>query len=367
MTRCPLTDEQAVALLHDLVAIPSPSYQERAAVDFLVSWMRDHGYDHAFRDEVGSAVGVRGDGPWTLVLLGHIDTFGGDLPVRLEGGRLYGRGAVDAKGPLAAFAAAAARAELPEGLRVVVIGAVEEEAPTSAGARWAAQAYRPNACIIGEPSQWDRLTLGYKGRLVLRWEWRGPLAHSAAAVATPAERAVAYWEQVRAHAAAFNAERRGLFERLDVALQDINTAQEGAFGRAAMTIGFRLPPDLTPEALCAALPNADGAAITAYGHEAAFVAPKDNALTRALRSAIRANGGQPTFVLKTGTSDMNVVGPVWNCPIVAYGPGDSALDHTPDEHLALDEFLKAVAVLERTLSSSTLMTPHPQKGASHAP
>jgi len=55
------------------------------------------------------------------------------------------------------------------------------------------------------------------------------------------------------------------------------------------------------------------------------------------------------FVLKTGTSDMNVVGPAWGCPIVAYGPGDSSLDHTPHEHLPLDEYWQAVQVLEATL------------------
>jgi LysW-gamma-L-lysine carboxypeptidase len=65
-------------------------------------------------------------------------------------------------------------------------------------------------------------------------------------------------------------------------------------------------------------------------------------------AAIRTNGGQPGFVLKTGTSDMNVVGRYWTCPIVAYGPGDSSLDHTPDEHLPLAEYEKAVRVV-RTL------------------
>ena len=58
---------------------------------------------------------------------------------------------------------------------------------------------------------------------------------------------------------------------------------------------------------------------------------------------------QPGFVVKTGTSDMNVVAPIWGCPIVAYGPGDSALDHTPNEHLALDEYWQAIGVLEAAL------------------
>jgi len=42
-----------------------------------------------------------------------------------------------------------------------------------------------------------------------------------------------------------------------------------------------------------------------------------------------------------------VVGPVWNCPIVAYGPGNSSLDHTPNEHIEVEEYLRAIKVLER--------------------
>jgi LysW-gamma-L-lysine carboxypeptidase len=59
---------------------------------------------------------------------------------------------------------------------------------------------------------------------------------------------------------------------------------------------------------------------------------------------------KPGFKRKTGTSDMNVVAPVWRCPIVAYGPGDAALDHTPDEHLRLPEYRSAISVLGRALA-----------------
>jgi LysW-gamma-L-lysine carboxypeptidase len=50
---------------------------------------------------------------------------------------------------------------------------------------------------------------------------------------------------------------------------------------------------------------------------------------------------------------MNVVGPAWGCPIVAYGPGDSSLDHTPDEHIEVEEFLQGIAVLARALETLT--------------
>ncbi len=47
---------------------------------------------------------------------------------------------------------------------------------------------------------------------------------------------------------------------------------------------------------------------------------------------------------------MNIVGPAWGCPIVAYGPGDSSLDHTPQEHIELAEFRRAIDVLARALA-----------------
>jgi LysW-gamma-L-lysine carboxypeptidase len=92
--------------------------------------MGAHGFD-AHVDEVGNAVGARGDGPRQVTLLGHIDTFPGNPQVRREGDWLTGRGTVDAKGPLCAFAVAAASVEVPPGWRVTVVGAVEEEAATS--------------------------------------------------------------------------------------------------------------------------------------------------------------------------------------------------------------------------------------------
>ena len=60
---------------------------------------------------------------------------------------------------------------------------------------------------------------------------------------------------------------------------------------------------------------------------------------------------RPIFYDKTGTSDWNVVAPFWKCPTVAYGPGDSALDHTPVEHVEIAEFERGVRVLERALAT----------------
>ncbi|HQV95841.1 MAG TPA: M20/M25/M40 family metallo-hydrolase, partial [Anaerolineales bacterium] len=70
---------------------------------------------------------------------------------------------------------------------------------------------------------------------------------------------------------------------------------------------------------------------------------------RSFLSGIRSQGGEPRFVYKTGTADLNIVAPVWKCPAVVYGPGDSSLDHTPNEHIELEEYAKAATVLTDTL------------------
>jgi [amino group carrier protein]-lysine/ornithine hydrolase len=66
---------------------------------------------------------------------------------------------------------------------------------------------------------------------------------------------------------------------------------------------------------------------------------------RAFLAAIRKYDGTPGFTVKSGTSDMNITAPVWQCPTLAYGPGDSDLDHTPNEHILVSEYQRAVQVL----------------------
>lgn len=338
-----------VDLIYGLVKISSPSTQERAASEYFVAEMNARGL-RAFIDDAGNAIGVLGDGPRDIVLLGHIDTFHGYIEPRIADGKLYGRGAVDAKGCLATFAHAVAQVGKREGVRFVVIGAVEEECATSKGARYALTQYAPEFCIIGEPSGWDRITLGYKGRVLVDYALTQAMTHTASATKAATEQAVDFWNHVAAFAAEYNRDKQGITAKLDPSLRYINSTDDGFSDQVKMRIGVRVPVGLTiaqVEEKIAQFKN--GAQVDFSSREEPFRADKHNALVRAFLNALRDSGGKPAFTLKTGTADMNIVGPVWNCPIVAYGPGDSSLDHTPNEHLDLQEYARAIEVLARVL------------------
>ncbi len=337
-----------------LVSHYSPSGQERGAADWLVGRMQALGYERSFIDEAGNAVGVLGAGPRQVVLLGHIDTVPGEIPVRLEEGVLHGRGAVDAKGPLACFVDAAARLGPLDGWQFVVIGAVEEER-SSKGARHAAGRYQPDFVIVGEPNHWDRVALGYKGSARAQLTMRRPQAHSAGSQSSAAELAVDLWLAVKALATAFNAGKPRAFDQLLPSLDAMESGQDGFEQWARLKIGLRLPPDLPPEQCYAQLEElASGAEMTREGYAIpAWACEKNSPLVRAFLGAIRRQGGRPTFVYKTGTADLNIVAPAWGCPALVYGPGNSALDHTPNEQLPLEEFDRAVSVLAEALCQLT--------------
>lgn len=343
---------EAEQVLFDLVATPSVSGSERRAAEVFVRHAHELGYD-AEIDEAGNALAHRGpvDAPVHIVLLGHIDTVPGEIPVRIEDGVLHGRGSVDAKGPLAAMLVGGSRAVLPEDVRVTVAGAVGEETAGSPGTRYLAQQYRPSACVIGEPSGWDGVTLGYKGRLIVRATCTLNCAHTAGPLSSATDELHAWWSAVLGRVARFNTGRDRAFDQIQANIRSWSAEDNGLNESAAMTAGFRLPMGVDPREMTRTLRTlADGPVSLAFeGLEAAVQSDRNDAVARALSSAIRAGGGRPRPKLKTGTADFNVVAPIWRCPIAAYGPGDSSLDHTPEERLGLGEYGQSVEVIGRAL------------------
>jgi len=328
----------------------SPTGEEAAVATYLVARFAEAGLP-AECDAVGNFVGTAGDGPIEVVLLGHIDTVPGEIPVEERDGKLWGRGAVDAKGPMAAFASTALRLAAGgrlDKLKLTVVGAVGEEGD-SRGARYIVDRYRPSHLVIGEPSGWDSVVLGYKGSLRLAYTYTRTVRHSAGPDEAAPETAVRFWQRVKSYADDFNTGRK-VFDQLSPSLRAISSRTDGLSDTVEMDVGMRLPLDFGPEALEPILREwAEDATIEIAFGDPAVRGEKSTPLVGAFVAALRDAGVRPRFKVKTGTSDMNVVAPVWRCPMIAYGPGDSSLDHTPDEHIGLAEFDSAVAILEDAL------------------
>jgi len=333
-----------------MVEIASPSYQEAALAAFLAGQLSELGFT-AEVDAAGNVVGelVAGDGP-TVMLLGHLDTVAGHVPVREQDGRLYGRGSVDAKAPLATLICAAARSSFAG--RLVVVGAVEEETPLSRGALHILATHRqPDALIIGEPSGWHTVVLGYKGKLDFRYRVSSAATHPTNPVPKANELAVECWWRVCELLGPEASHAR--FDQPGPSLVSIT----GDMSTATVAVAVRTPLGFDPAAFLTALRArlTDGEIELINSVQACRVGRNDP-VVRALTAAIRQTGGTPTAKVKTATSDMNTLAERWHIPMATYGPGDSTLDHSDDEHVVIAEYLAGIGVLSTALAelSSTL-------------
>jgi LysW-gamma-L-lysine carboxypeptidase len=335
-------DTEARDLLEAIVRTPSVSRDEAAAAERLVEFFEAHDRE-AWLDEVGNVRAPADDG---VLLTSHIDTVPGDIPVRIEetdeGDVLWGRGSVDAKGPLCSMAVAAVRTGAS------FVGVVGEEVD-SKGARYLVEDREtaPGAVINGEPSGWEGITLGYRGLLAGTYVATSESGHSSRPENNAIQDAIDWWSAVDDEFA--TDEWHPVFERVTCKPVEFQggTSTDGLSVEATVDVQLRVPPEYSTDEI---REIADGFLENGTVNwddkvEPVMQSPRTPA-ARAFRAAIRQAGGEPTLLRKTGTSDMNVYAKAWDCPMVTYGPGDSDLDHAPNEHLPLDEYDRSVAVLE---------------------
>ncbi|MFB6077835.1 MAG: [LysW]-lysine hydrolase [Halarchaeum sp.] len=330
-------------LLREVVEIRSVSGEEEAVAERLVDYFEEAGRE-AYVDDVGN---VRAPGDDGVLLTSHMDTVPGDIPVREAAGELWGRGACDAKGPLSAMAVAASRTGAS------FVGVVGEEKDARGAHHLVETRDQPDAVINGEPSGWDAVTLGYRGFVKGVFDAKTPSAHTSRPGPNALEYAMDWWHDVEE---TFEAEgESSVFEQVTAKPLEMSggVAEDGLAFEAHIDASFRVPPSSTvadvEETAAAEVPTYVGedadVGVTWVDSVPPVMASPRNAAATALRASIRAEGGETTHLRKTGTSDMNVYHGSWDCPMVTYGPGDSSLDHAPDERIDLDEYDRGVAVL----------------------
>ena len=235
---------------------------------------------------------------------------------------------------------------------VKVVGAVGEETLNSPGATAVANWPAPDFCIIGEPSGWDAVCLGYRGTMPITYRLRQASRHTAGPGESVGEQAIAFWNAFNAACAVRNEDVTGLFNALTPSIRNMWTESDGLYDVATLD-WTALAPRRRHSGASSRDSGAGGQRRDHIcGIQEGYRSGQAIAAGAAVSTgAIRAHGGEPRFTVKLGTSDMTVVGPAWRCPIVAFGPGDASLDHTPDEHIVLDEYLNGVKVLTEVLAA----------------
>lgn len=187
-------DTDPIALLARLVSIASVNPElvpgaagEGAIADFCAGWLAARGVEvHRLESRPGrpSIVGIaRGTGGGqSLMLNGHFDTvtlagYDGDpVTPRIDEGRLFGRGAFDMKGGLAAAMAVVARAVTHDLRGDVLVACVADEEHASRGTEEVLASFTADAGIVTEPSHLE-LTLAHKGFVWFEVEIEGRAAH----------------------------------------------------------------------------------------------------------------------------------------------------------------------------------------------
>jgi len=353
-----------VRLLTNLLGIYSPSGKEGYIAAFLAEEMKNLGFQVGL-DSIGNVIGVVGEGEPTIFLCGHMDTVAGHLPLRVEEGKIFARGAVDAKGPLAAMVMAAAGiAKEPSFRGKVLLASVVEEEATSRGVRhMITQGIHADYAIFGEPSGVENVTIGYKGQVQLKIGCKTQTGHSS----TPwlyenaLEKAYELWLQIKNSYPPVES-TESPFNATTACLTKVSG------GRATSVIPFetemyvdiRVPPQFSTAQVIfetqkvIAQYQAVNPKVTVRSSVEDTVEPfevnKSSPLVHSLSSSIRKVLNKPaTLLRKTGTGDMNILGKAMNLPIVTYGPGDSHLDHTLEEHILVSEYLDSIKVYKETL------------------
>ncbi|WP_276299628.1 [LysW]-lysine hydrolase [Halorussus lipolyticus] len=355
-----VSSESARELLVGLVETPSPTGDEQECAELLADFFEERGRE-VWIDEVGN---VRAPGDDSVLLTSHIDTVPGDIPVRVENDEsnrdnqkeneyvaesnskesqtLWGRGSVDAKGPLTAMAVSAVETGAS------FVGVVGEETDSRGARHLIADREAPDAVVNGEPSGWNGVTLGYRGFLAGEYAVETDSAHSSRPEANAIQAAMEWWQSVES-ALADSTDEKSVFEQVTakpVAFSG-GSADDGLSVEASAKVQFRIPPGETAEEIRETVEAelASGGIDWDEPIPPVMETPRSE-VGRAFRRAIRRVGGDPRLLRKTGTSDMNLYAGAWDCPMATYGPGNSELDHAPNEHLDLGEFDRAIAVLE---------------------
>jgi succinyl-diaminopimelate desuccinylase len=381
---------ELVALTRDLVRLPSvfkpgdSTANEARVAEFVERWLTKEGFEVA-RQQVAPGrpnvlATLAGEpGPRTLLLEGHTDVvtegdprawsrppFGADL----VDGRIYGRGAADMKGGLAAAMVAAAAVKR-SGARFqgrLVVGALVDEEGDMLGVRHLCgtpEGRALTAAIICEPEQ-NELCLEQRGVVWARVTARGRMAHGAmpeaganpiGALGALLREAPALERRLRRLCARSRYLRPPTVTPTIVQAPMLGAPQANVIpGTAQATLDIRLTPGPDEEAVRAEIDAACRRAMAAVpgvtlewqpvnGYRSATRVEPSEPLVQAMVAAVRqATGRRPRFGGVPGSTDGTILNMGLGVPIVTCGPGARLIPHQVDEYVEVQELVEAARI-----------------------
>jgi len=349
-------------MLEKALRIYTPSLSERPLAEFLADKCDDLGFEDIHIDEVGNLIAKKGSGSPRIMLCGHMDTVPGKIKVRKEGDSLYGRGASDAKAPLLAMLFAAASVQNYNGT-ITFVGVVDEEGNATGIKNLVKQELDIDYAVFGEPSGLKHVTIAYKGRLAINLRINvGDSAHASApwlAKNAIEESTIFTTELKQVLESGQENKTKGMM--LTATLTEIKggISHNVTPKECVATLDIRIPVDMN----CKMVEEKIAESVNEVAQKRKvevfysivdetepFEAPHNSPLVRAFTlGVLEVEHVRPTLIRKTGTGDMNVVGNQLNIPVVTYGPGDPHASHTINEKVSLDEYLRGIEVLKKTL------------------
>ena len=361
-THFTVTPRFTVKMLEKALRLYTPSLSEKPMAEFLADKCDDLGFEDIQIDEVGNIIAKKGSGSPKIMLCGHMDVVPGKVKVRKEGDSLYGRGASDAKAPLMAMLFAASSIQNNNGT-IIFVGAVDEEGNATGIKNLVKKEMDIDYAVFGEPSGIKQVTIAYKGRLAinLKISVRDSAHASAPWLSKNAiEESMIFARELKEKLEAGQEDRtKGML--LTVSMTEIKggTSHNVTPKECETIFDIRIPVDKNCKSIEQQISNtvkeiAQKRDVEAFysilDETEPFEAPHHSPLVRAFTLGImEVEHSRPTLIRKTGTGDMNVLGNQWKIPVVTYGPGDPHEAHTIDEKVSIDEYLRGIEILKKTL------------------
>ena len=361
-THFTVTPNFEVKTLEKALRLYTPSLSEKPMTDFLAGKCDDLGFDNIQIDEVGNLIAKKGTGSPKIMLCGHMDVVPGKVKVRKEGDSLYGRGASDAKAPLIAMLFAAAAIQNNNGT-IIFVAAVDEEGSATGIKNLVKKDMGVDYAIFGEPSGVKQVTIAYKGRLAINLKVTVEDSSHASAPwlsKNAIQESMIFAKELKEGLESGQENRtKGMLLTATITEMKGGISHNVTPKECETTFDIRIPVDMncksTEQKIATLIKGiAEKRKVEAFysilDETEPFEASHNSPLVRAFTlGIIEVEHSRPTLIRKTGTGDMNVLGNQWKIPVVTYGPGDPHEAHTINEKVSIDEFLRGIEILKKTL------------------